>query len=180
MSSDHDERHQGGPMDPDAGGKTAGPNTQSQGGIHHEVAQAGRAAFDPAAGMPGGPLGGRTDPPDDSLDEGGAGRPHDSRAHHGLSGDDGAHEPADSGGTPATLQPGPVADLGAQQEQRLHGVPQDPAERTTGADTPNQGGVAGSPGGPKNAPPRIPGQNIDEGTAGGGQSRNDEQLDQQV
>lgn len=43
----------GGPMAPDDGGKTAGSNTQSQGGISREVAQAARGQFDPAAGVPG-------------------------------------------------------------------------------------------------------------------------------
>ena len=177
MGSEHDDK-QAEPVR-NAGGKTAGSDTQSQGGIGREVAQEARAQFGPTTGLPAGSRGERMDAPGPSLDEGDD-DPHDGRAHHGFTGDDGEHESASRTGTPASLQAGPVGDLGAQQDQRLHGVPQDPAERTTGADTPNQGGVAGSPGGPRDAPPRIPGQNIDEGTTGGGQNGNDEQRDPQI
>jgi hypothetical protein len=183
MGDERNEREQqpiGGPMAPDAEGKTAGSNTQSQGGISRKVAQAAREEFDPATGLPGGPLG-RVDPPRMSLDEGGGGTPSDGRAHHGFSGDDGAHLATGSAGTPASLQPGDAADLGAQQDQRLHGTPRDPAERTTGADSPNRGGTAGSPGGPAPmAPSRMPGEEPDEGVVQGGQSGNDAQRDSQI
>lgn len=121
------------------------------------------------------------DVPGPSLDEGGGQRPHDGHAHQGLTGDDGQHQPTDSRGTPAATQPGNAADLGAQSDQRRHAIPGDPAERATGADTPNEGGIAGSPGGPKNAPERVPGQNRDtDATTGGSQSGNDPQRDQQI
>lgn len=47
--------------------------------------------------------------------------PHDGRAHSGLSGDDGQYRPVDSAATPASLQPGRVADLG-----KVHDTPYDP------------------------------------------------------
>ncbi|WP_336808501.1 hypothetical protein [Fulvimonas yonginensis] len=179
-----DERNErgaaGGPMAPDAEGKTAGANTQSQGGIGHRVVEAAREQYDPATGLPGGPLG-KVDPPKMSLDEGGGEDPADGRAHHGFTGDDGAHLATGSESTPPMRSPGPAADLGAQQDQRVHGVPRDPAERTTGADSPNRGGTAGSPGGPaKMAPSHIPGQDADEGIIQGGQSGNDAQRDPQI
>lgn len=175
-----DEHASGDPMDPSAGGKTAGSNTQSQGGISHKVVEAAHADYDPGAGLPGGPLGGSIDPPPLSIEQG-DGPPHDGWAHHGFSGDNGPHEPTDSGGTPASLQPGLAADLGAQKDQRLHGMPRDPAERTTGADTPNQGGIAGSPGGPHATVPRhIPGEDPDKGTRLGGQSDHYNQRDPQI
>lgn len=64
--------------------------------------------------------------------------------------------------------------MNSDHDERHPGGPADP---DAGA---NKGGVAGSPGGPKNAPPRIPGQNIDEGTTGAGRGGNDEQHDQQA
>ena len=169
----------GGPMDPDAQGKTAGSNTQSQGGISHKVAQSAREDFDPAAGLPGGLP--RVDPPGLSLDEGGGGRAHKGSAEQGFTGDDGPHLSADSTRTPASLQPGVAADLGAQSDPRVHGMPRDPADRTTGADSPNRGGTAGSPGGPaRTASSRLPGQDEDEGVIQGDQSGNDAQRDQQI
>ena len=177
--NEHDRDAIGGPMDPDAPGKSAGSNTQSQGGISPRVAQAARSQFDAAAGLPGGLP--KVDPPPNALDQGGGGRSHSGRAEHGFSGDDGEHVPTDSTGTPASLQPGVAADLGAQQDTRLHGRPRDAAERTTGADTPNRGGVAGSPGGPaRTAAARMPGEEADEGVVQGGQSGNDSQRDPQV
>lgn len=167
----------GGPTDPESGGKTAGSNTQSQGGISHKVAQAAHREFDASAGVPGGLP--RVDPPGLSLDEGGPARK--GSAEQGFSGDDGGHIPSDSTGVPASRSPGAAADLGAQQDTRVHGAPRDPAERTTGADSPNRGGTAGSPGGPvRTAPSRMPGQEPDEGVIQGGQSGNDAQRDQQI
>jgi len=168
-----------GPPGPDAPDRSAGSSTQGQGGISHRVAQAARAQFDAAAGLPGGLP--KVDPPAHALDQGGGARSHSGRAEHGFSGDDGAHVPTDSTGTPASLQPGAVADLGAQQDTRLHGRPQDAAERTTGADTPSRGGIAGSPGGPvRTAAAHMPGEEPDEGVIQGGQSGNDEQRDPQI
>jgi hypothetical protein len=181
MGDERNERERGsigGPMDPDAQGKTAGSNTQSQGGISHRVAQAAHEDFDPAAGLPGGLP--RVDPPGPSLDEGG-GRARKRGAEEGFTGDDGGHVSTDSTRTPASLQPGAAADLGAQSDRRVHGMPRDPADRTTGADSPNRGGTAGSPGGPvRTAPARLPGQDDDEGVIQGGQSGNDAQRDQQI
>lgn len=157
--------------------KTAGSNVQSQGGVGHEAAAAAGGSVDPHAGSPQGAV----DVPGPSLDDGGGKRPHDNRAHSGFSGDDGEHRSTDSDGTPASLQPGKAADLGAQGDQRRHGVPDDPAERATGADTPNQGGIAGSPGGPANAPDRVPDRDRDDdATTGGSQSGNDPQRDSQI
>lgn len=174
--SDHDKRN---PADTtqESDGKTAGENTQSQGGIGHHAAASASKTVNPRAGSPKGAV----DMPGPSLDDGGGEDPHDGRAHSGFTGDDGAHQPTDSAGTAASLQPGSVGDLGAQQDQRMHAIPTDPAERTTGADTPNQGGVAGSPGGPSKETGHIPGQDEDEdGTTSGGQSGNDAQRDSQI
>jgi hypothetical protein len=180
MGNERNERERepiGGPMAPDAGGKTAGSNTQSQGGISREVAQAAREESDAAAGLPGGLP--RVDPPGLSLDEGGPARK--GSAEQGFSGDDGGHVPGDGAGVPASRSPGAAADLGAQQDTRVHGLPRDPADRTTGADSPNRGGTAGAPGGPaRMASARLPGQDPDEGVIQGGQSGNDAQRDQQV
>ena len=180
MGNQRDERGRepvGGPMAPDAGGKTAGSNTQSQGGISRKVAQAAREEFDAAAGLPGGLP--RVDPPGMSLGEGGPARK--GSAGQGFSGDDGGHLSADSTGVPASRSPGAAADLGAQQDTRVHALPRDPAERTTGADSPNRGGTAGAPGAPaRMASPHMPGQEPDEGVIQGGQSGNDAQRDQQI
>lgn len=180
MAHQRDDRQPGpgaGPMAPDADGKTAGSNTQSQGGIGPGVARAAHGQADPAAGLPGGLP--RVDPPGRSPDPGGRARGH--RTEGGFSGDDGGHVPGGGAGAPASLQPGPVADLGAQQDARTHGLPRDPADRTTGADSPNRGGTAGSPGGPsRTAPDHLPGQEPDEGVRQGGQSGNDAQRDPQV
>jgi hypothetical protein len=177
---------QGGPMDSNVGGKTAGSNTQSQGGISHKVAERARAEFDPAMGIPNGPLGSRTAPMKNSLDQGDGSDAGDGREQHGFSGDDGEYEPTfgtstGSTGTPASLQTGPVGDLGAQQDRRVQGMPSDPAERTTGADTPNRGGVAGSPGGPRAmSPDRLPGQGADEGVSDRDHRHNDGERDSQI
>ncbi|MCX7514634.1 hypothetical protein [Frateuria sp. STR12] len=178
MGNEHDKREPiGGPMAPDAEGKTAGSNTQSQGGISHKVARSAREDFDPAAGLPGGLP--RVDPPGMSLDQGGRG--DKGSAGQGFSGDDGDHVPSDSTGVPASRNLGAAAGLGAQQDARVHGLPRDPADRTTGADTPNRGGTAGSPGGPaRTASAHVPGQETDEGVIQGGQSGNDAQRDQQI
>ena len=156
---------------------TVDENVQSQGGIGHKAASTVGESVNPHAGSPRGAV----DMPGPSLDQGGSGRPHDNRAHQGLTGDDGRHQATDSRGTPASAQPGSGADLGAQGDQRRHAIPGDPAERVTGADTPNEGGTAGSPGGPKNAPERVPGQDRDsDASTGGSQSGNDPQRDQQI
>lgn len=158
-------------------GKSGGENTQSQGGIGRRAGAAADKPVNPQAGSPKGAV----DVPGPSLDSGGGDNPHDGRAHSGFTGDDGAHQPTDANaGTAASLQPGKMGDLGAQQDQRRHGISEDPAERTTGADTPNAGGIAGSPGGPTEAA-RVPGQDDDEdATTGGGQSGNDAQRDPQI
>lgn len=89
--------------------------------------------------------------------------------------------PTDSQGSAGSPQPGAAADLGAQGDQRKHGMPDDPAERVSGADSPNAGGIAGSPGGPASAPPRIPGEDRDsDAMTSGSQSGNDPQRDQQI
>jgi hypothetical protein len=65
---------------------------------------------------------------------------HDGRAHTGLSGDDGRHQPVDSASTAASLQPGHAGDLGA-----AHAMPSDnspsPAENYA-----NTGQAATGPG----------------------------------
>lgn len=156
--------------------QTSGP-VQSQGGIGLQAAAAAGRKVDPQAGSPKGAV----DVPGPSLDEGDGNDPHDTRAHRGFSGDNGGRRASDSPGTPASRQPGPAADLGAQADQRRHGVPGDPAERATGADTPNDGGIAGSPGGPVGAPERVPGQDRDsDAITGGSQSGNDRQRDPQI
>jgi hypothetical protein len=157
--------------------RTAGENVQSQGGIGPKAASAVGENVNPHAGSPRGAV----SVPGPSLDEGGGERTRDNRAHHGLTGDDGRHQATDSSGAPPSAQPGTGTDLGAQGDQRRHAIPGDPAERATGADTPNEGGIAGSPGGPKNAPERVPGQDRDsDATTGGSQSGNDPQRDQQI
>lgn len=175
--SEHDKHHPDTPTQASDTGKTAGENTQSQGGIGHHAAASASKSVNPQAGSPKGAV----DMPGPSLDSGGGADPRDGRAHSGFTGDDGAHQATDSAGTAASLQPGSVGDLGAQQDQRVQGMPTDPAERTTGADTPNKGGVAGAPGGPSKETGHIPGQDEDEdGTTGGGQSGNDRQRDSQM
>lgn len=116
--------------------------------------------------------------PGPSLDSGGG--PGDGRAHHGFTGDDGEHVPGESKVRAPSLQPGLASDLGGEQDPRAHGIPDDPAERTTGADAPNDGGIAGAAGGPRESGP-IPGEDDDEdSTTGGGQSGNDPQRDPQI
>ncbi|MDO1530245.1 hypothetical protein QMK61_15515 [Fulvimonas sp. R45] len=90
-------------------GKTAGRNTQSQGGIGREAAQRARRHPDPAAGGPGDPRGGHVPVPGPSLDEGGG-----DRGVTGFTGDDGGHVPADAQGRPAPLQPGQAAKGGTR------------------------------------------------------------------
>lgn len=64
---------------------------------------------------------------------------------------------------------------------RRRAIPGDPAERATGADIPNDGGVTRSPGGPKNAPKRVPGQDRDpDATTSGSKGGNDPQRDSQI
>jgi hypothetical protein len=153
--------------------KTAGSNVQSQGGIGHDVATANGPCIPSSKDA--------VDVPGPSLDDGGGERPHDTRAHHGFSGDDGQHQATDSRGTATSAQPGSASDLGAQDDQRKHAIPDDPAERVSGADTPNQGGIAGSPGGPAREPRHVPGQDRDsDSTTSGSQSGNDPQRDSQI
>lgn len=108
--------------------------------------------------------------------------PRRSRAQR-VHRDTGVHQP------PTLTLPGRIAaagawgDLGAQQDQRRHGLPEDPedpAECRTGADTPNVGGIAGSPGGPTEAT-RVPDLDDDQdATTGSGQSGIDAQRDPQI
>jgi hypothetical protein len=107
---------------------------QSQGGIGRKAAERGRNEFDPATGQPQGAV----DVPGPSLD-GGGDRPADGRAHHGMSGDDGGHVPADAEGSPAPLQPGRTEDLGAQQDERERGIADDRAERAKPAGSARRG-----------------------------------------
>jgi hypothetical protein len=64
----------------------------------------------------------------------------DGRAHTGLSGDDGRHQPVDSAATAASLQPGRASDLGAGNTMPS-GNPPSPAE-----DYANTGQAATGPG----------------------------------
>lgn len=140
------------------------------------IESAASGSTNPSAGSPKGAV----NVPGPSLDSGGGKNPHDGRAHHGFTGDDGEHVPSDSDVRSPSSQPGAAADLSGEQDQRAHGIPDDPAERTTGADTPNEGGIAGAPGGPRESGP-IPGEDEDEDTTtGGGQSGNDAQRDPQI
>lgn len=95
--------------------------------------------------------------PGPSLDDGGAGDAHDGRAHSGFTGDDGAHQPTDSQARPSSSQPGIASGLGAGSDVRNHDMPPDATQRVTGSNAPNEGGIAGSPGGPKSGPHHIPG-----------------------
>lgn len=104
----HDESRQ-----PPTGEKTAGKNTQSQGGIGREVARRARAHPDPATGGPGDSRGGHVPVPGPSLDEGGG-----DRGATGLTGDDGGHVPADAQGRPAPLLPGQSARSDARDDRR--------------------------------------------------------------
>lgn len=173
-------RPQGGPKEPDAAGKSAGKNTQSQGGIGRKAAREARERHDPGTGLPGGPLGRRAPVTGQSLDAGGGGEPGDGRVHEGLGGDDGGHLATASRGAAPSLQPGRAGDLGPQGDTRLHGLPADPAERVTGADSPNRGAIDGSPGGPARAPRSVRAEDEEQGTGGGGQSGNDPQRDSQI
>ena len=51
----------------------------------------------------------------------------------------------------------------APADPRNQGKPHEPGKRTEGTNTDasGKGGIGGSPGGPRGAPPRIPGQDID-------------------
>jgi hypothetical protein len=149
-------------------------STQSQGGIKH--AGSAKQGLNPQAGSPKGAV----KVPGPSLDTGGGDDPHDGRSHSGFSGDNGSHQAPDSTSTAASSQPGSTGDLGAQSDQRIHEMPEDPAERTSGADTPNAGGIEGSEGGPRRTPKHIPGESDEDGASGGGQSGNDPQRDSQI
>jgi hypothetical protein len=61
---------------------------QRRGGIGRVVS----SAVDAAASGDTGWIRGAVDVPGPSLDDGGGKRPHDGRAHRGLSGDDGTHQ----------------------------------------------------------------------------------------
>jgi hypothetical protein len=69
--------------------------------------------------------------PGPSLDDGGADEPADGRAHHGFHGDDGGHVASSAEGSPAPLQPGHAAGLGAARHN--------PQRRDTPADRPGRG-----------------------------------------
>lgn len=91
-------------------GKTAGENTQSQGGIRHSEAEEARTNFDPASGGQGGHLG--VDLPGPSLDEGG------DELNVGLTGDDGGHVSATTASAPADLEPWQAAKTAEPDEGR--------------------------------------------------------------
>jgi hypothetical protein len=126
---------------------------------------------------------GTVDVPGPSLDGGGGKRPHDGRAHHGLSGDDAGPRSADSGALPASRSIDPAADLGRAHDRR-HGISDDPAERTSGGDRPNAGGrMTGAPGGPARTVPKdLPGEDesladdVDSAAHGGDDATRDQQI----
>jgi hypothetical protein len=106
--------------------------------------------INPQAGSPKGAV----HAPGSSLDQGGGDDPHDGRVHSGFTGDDAAHQPTASRASPASRTLGP--DLGAQGDGHNHTMPVDSAERVTGSDSPNAGGIEGSPGGTQPEPGPIP------------------------
>jgi hypothetical protein len=155
------------------------PSVQSRGGIGRAVS----SAADAAASGDTGWIRGAVDVPGPSLDDGGGKRPHDGRAHQGLTGDDGAHQATDSSALPASASTDPAADLGRAHDRR-HDISDDPAERTTGGDRPNDGGrMTGAPGGPSPTVPRdLPGDDealaddIDSAAHGGEDATRDQQI----
>lgn len=159
----HDEHDPGTPTQDDGNGKTAGENTQSQGGIGHHAAAAAGTSVNPQAGSPKGAV----DMPGPSLDAGGGDDPHDGRAHHGFTGDDGAHQSTDDAATAASLQPGAAGDLGAQQDQRDRRITEEGVGRMSEVDTLDEVDLPPSPAGPKNAD-RVPGRSDDEEGAAAG------------
>lgn len=162
----------------DAGTGQQSP-VQSQGGIGN----AAPSKHDPRGKGDTGWMRGAVDVPGPSLDEGGGKRPHDGRAHHGLSGDDAGHQPTDSGALPASRSIDPAADLGRAHDLR-HGISDDPAERTTGGDRPNAGGrLTGAPGGSARTVPKdLPGDDqsladdVDSAARGGDDATRDQQI----
>lgn len=102
-------------------------NNATQRGGAREKDGGDSAGLNSPAGLQGdtGPL----------LDE-----PHDGRAHSGLSGDDGQHQPVDSAATAASLQPGRASDLGATHAMPSE-TPPSPAENYA-----NTGQAATGPG----------------------------------
>ncbi len=126
---------------------------------------------------------GSVDMPGPSLDDGGGAQPHDGRAHHGLTGDDGKYQSTDSPAVPASTTGGAAADLGRAEAPHQR-ISDDPAERTSGGDRPNDGGrMTGTPGGPSaTVPEDLPGD--DDTLAGDSQSAahggEDAQRDQQI
>lgn len=91
-------------------GKTAGENTQSQGGIRRGEAEEARSNVDPASGGQGGHLG--VDLPGPSLDEGG------DELNVGLTGDDGGHVSTTTTASPADLEPWQAARTAEPDEGR--------------------------------------------------------------
>lgn len=152
---------------------------QSQGGIGHAAAAA--AGDHPQRDT--GWARGAVEVPGPSLVEDDGNDPHDGRAHHGFTGDDGGHLPTDSAGVPASGAVGDVADLGRGHDRR-HGISDDPAERTTGGDRPNAGDrLNGAPGGPRpTVPAQLPGDDTsladdaDSAVHGGEDATRDQQI----
>lgn len=152
-------------------------SVQSRGGIGHEVASAAEAA-----GGDRGTIAGAATGPGRRLDQSGD-APHDGRAHHGLHGDDSEDHSVDTGALPASSSTSPAADLGRASDRR-HGPSDDPAERTTGGDRPNDGGrMTGAPGGPSATVPKdLPGDDenladdVDRAARGGIDATRDPQI----
>lgn len=164
-------------------------------GVHDDSPSSNTSASRPTGASPsrsgqGGTAGSqpRPDPPTAQVPPGGGpkaldtGEGADGRTTHGFTGDDGEHVPASRGGVPPARAPGAAADLGAHGDTRRHGVPRDAAERTSGGDTPDEGGgIAGAEGGPRQRTEEVPGEDGDEAaTEGGSRSGNDAQRDSQV
>lgn len=148
--------------------------TVEKGGGREHVKAGG--VVNPQVGSPKGAV----KMPSQSLDTGSGDEPHDGRAHAGFSGDDGKFQSTDSTGSPATLQPGRVAGLGAEGDGRNHGMPTDRTEWVTGSDTPNEGGIEGSPGHPSDGPERIPGDLDDEDRLNDTPDQNNDQRKSQI
>lgn len=155
------------------------PSVQRRSGIGRAVS----SAADAAASGDTGWIRGAVHVPGPSLDGGGGKRPHDGRAHQGLTGDDGAHQATGSSALPASAATDPAADLGRAHDRR-HDISDDPAERTSGGDRPNDGGrMTGAPGGPSPTVPRdLPGDeqnladDIDSAARGGEDATRDPQI----
>jgi hypothetical protein len=106
---------------------------QRRGGIGRVVS----SAADAAASGDTGWIRGAVDVPGPSLDDGGGKRPHDSRAHRGLSDDDGTHRATGSSALPASASIDPAADPGRAHDRR-HDISDDNAARGGGDATRDQ------------------------------------------